>query len=69
MNFIKHILVLYVLLSGCFGYLQKKIFFYPGNLWLDNNEKIINAHGGGILYHAGKYYWFGEHKGKTPMLH
>lgn len=36
--------------------------FSPGNLWLDNNGVHINAHGGGILYHNGKYYWFGEHK-------
>jgi beta-xylosidase len=34
----------------------------PGAIWADNNGKHINAHGGGILYHQGKYYWFGEHK-------
>ena len=22
----------------------------------------INAHGGGILYDKGTYYWYGEHK-------
>lgn len=36
--------------------------FKPGELWLDTNGKHINAHGGGILFHKGKYYWFGEHK-------
>lgn len=36
--------------------------FRPGELWLDNNGVHINAHGGGMLYHKGKYYWFGEHK-------
>ena len=36
--------------------------FRPGELWLDNNGKHINAHGGGILYENGTYYWFGEHK-------
>ncbi|MDR1763856.1 MAG: beta-glucanase, partial [Dysgonamonadaceae bacterium] len=36
--------------------------FYPGEIWKDNNGVHINAHGGGILYHEGKYYWFGEHK-------
>lgn len=36
--------------------------FVPGELWLDNNGKHINAHGGGILFDNGKYYWFGEHK-------
>jgi len=34
----------------------------PGEHWLDNNHVHINAHGGGILYNRGKYYWFGEHK-------
>ena len=36
--------------------------FHPGQIWLDNNGKHINAHGGGILYKDGIYYWFGEHK-------
>ncbi len=36
--------------------------FTPGELWLDNNNVYINAHGGGILYDNGTYYWFGEHK-------
>jgi len=22
----------------------------------------INAHGGGVIFFAGRYYWFGEHK-------
>ena len=34
----------------------------PGEIWPDNNGVHINAHGGGILFHDGKYYWFGEHK-------
>jgi rhamnogalacturonyl hydrolase YesR len=38
--------------------------FYPGKIWKDNNSVHINAHGGGILYREGKYYWFGEHKGE-----
>lgn len=38
--------------------------FHPGKLWFDNNQRVINAHGGGVLYHDGQYYWFGEHKGK-----
>jgi len=36
--------------------------FKPGELWPDNNGVHINAHGGGILFHEGTYYWFGEHK-------
>lgn len=38
----------------------------PGKIWLDSTKQPINAHGGGILYNQGKYYWFGEvKKGKT----
>jgi hypothetical protein len=36
--------------------------FNPGQEWLDNNGVHINAHGGGILFHKEKYYWYGEHK-------
>lgn len=36
--------------------------------WLDTEGNPINAHGGGILYHDGKYYWYGEYKkGKTVL--
>lgn len=34
----------------------------PGVPWTDASGKIINAHGGNILYHEGIYYWYGEHK-------
>ena len=34
----------------------------PGTLWPDDRGTHINAHGGGILFHEGAYYWFGEHK-------
>jgi hypothetical protein len=46
------------------GIEQKHQVFYPGKIWNDNRNIHINAHGGGILYHEGKYYWFGEHKGE-----
>ncbi len=36
--------------------------FKPGLPWLDTNGKPINAHGGGVLFHEGTYYWYGEHK-------
>lgn len=42
---------------------DKNKSFLPGQLWKDNSNTHINAHGGGILYHEGRYYWFGEHKG------
>jgi len=36
--------------------------FHPGEVWTDTNGVAINAHGGGVLFHEGTYYWFGEHK-------
>jgi len=36
--------------------------FHPLQTWLDNRGEKINAHGGGVLYYKGKYYWFGEHR-------
>jgi hypothetical protein len=36
--------------------------FTPGQPWHDDHGVPINAHGGGILDHEGRYYWFGEHK-------
>lgn len=42
--------------------LQTEKAFYPGQAWPDNKGVHINAHGGGILYHKGTYYWYGEHK-------
>ncbi|MBE8722218.1 beta-glucanase [Sphingobacterium sp. Ka21] len=37
--------------------------FTPGDRWLDQNGEHINAHGGGVLYHDGIYYWYGEKRG------
>lgn len=34
----------------------------PAKLWLDVNGERINAHGGGVLFYEGVYYWYGEHK-------
>jgi len=44
--------------------------FHPGQLWPDNKGVNINAHGGGMLYQKGTYYWFGEHKmaGNVAMV-
>lgn len=43
----------------------KNVLIRPGGIWKDNNGAIINAHGGGILFHEGRYYWFGEHKSES----
>ncbi len=42
--------------------------FQPGKIWLDTDGNPIQAHGGGILYDQGIYYWFGENKdGETKL--
>jgi len=58
------ILVLFLSVSSAFivQATEKLAHLTPGMVWQDNNGKHINAHGGGVLHHQGKYYWFGEHK-------
>ena len=41
---------------------EKLTAFNPGQDWLDNKGKHINAHGGGIMLHGNTYFWYGEHK-------
>ena len=42
--------------------------FAPGADWNDTDGQPINAHGGGILFHEGVYYWYGELKeGRTYL--
>jgi beta-galactosidase len=36
--------------------------FAPGAVWRDTDGNPIDAHGGGILYNNGTYYWYGEKK-------
>ncbi|MDR0844533.1 MAG: beta-glucanase, partial [Tannerella sp.] len=65
----KIIILLAVLIFAPVAYLPaqttpKATSFKPGELWPDDQGKHINAHGGGILFYNGKYYWFGEHKGE-----
>lgn len=41
---------------------QKEKSIASGKLWRDTDGNVINAHGGGVLYHQGTYYWYGEHR-------
>lgn len=34
----------------------------PGEIWKDLAGDTINAHGGGVIFADGKYYWYGEHR-------
>lgn len=37
----------------------------PGELWPDNKNEHIQAHGGGIIKRGKLYYWFGEDRRKN----
>ena len=62
-NFFGGLLAAGLLVAGLAATAQN---FHPGELWRDTDGQPINAHGGGLLFHAGKYFWYGENKtGKT----
>ena len=46
---------------SCLPYQNTKAI-KPGEVWKDDRGVHINAHGGGILFFKGVYYWYGEHK-------
>ncbi|HLS38430.1 MAG TPA: hypothetical protein VK023_09185 [Sphingobacterium bovisgrunnientis] len=51
--------VIFIIITLCIltnVYSQEKYTFK------DTDGKHINAHGGGILFHKGTYYWYGEIK-------
>ena len=50
----------FLLLTACTAEPPKEI--RSGEIWPDNQGVHVNAHGGGILYHDGTYYWYGENK-------
>jgi hypothetical protein len=57
------LLMLILLFINSMGWAQKSLAqFTPGAIWPDNKGVHINAHGGGLFYQNGTYYWFGEHK-------
>lgn len=62
-NLVFNILILLLFgANSIFAQSIKHNSFQPGEIWKDNNGVHINAHGGGILYQKGTYYWYGEHK-------
>lgn len=42
--------------------------FHPGAIWKASDGAHINAHGGGLLFHEGVYYWYGECKSNGTSL-
>jgi hypothetical protein len=63
------VFILFALFVACQTSPEKESDFKPGEVWNDTDGNPINAHGGGILFHNGKYYWYGEYKkGKTWLV-
>ena len=55
---------IYILLfTACTQPILKPI--RSGEIWPDDRGAHVNAHGGGMLYHDGTYYWYGENKSDT----
>lgn len=40
----------------------------PGEIWPDNKNEHIQAHGGGIIKRGNTYYWFGEDRRKSNSV-
>jgi beta-galactosidase len=64
-------LIVALILSSCIsdhkssGKKEHAPVLRQGEVWQDTDGKPINAHGGGMLYHGGNYYWYGEIKGDS----
>ena len=65
----KPIFILCSLFFAQLTFAQAQKDFVPGEVWMDTNGKPINAHGGGLLFYNGTYYWYGEYKkGETVRV-
>ena len=45
--------------------MKKYTSFNPGKTWYDTDGNRIQAHGGSVLFHDGKFWWVGENKEKS----
>ncbi|ELN2738041.1 family 43 glycosylhydrolase [Pluralibacter gergoviae] len=61
--------LLFLLFSLIFiTYAQAEEFILPGQRWVDNSGKEINAHGGSIIKVGGEFYWFGENRKPKGLI-
>jgi beta-xylosidase len=61
--------VLLLLISSLENSIAQQRSFNPSKKWLDTEGNPINAHGGGVIFHEGTYYLYGEiKKGKTWLV-
>ena len=56
------ILVLCFFSSFVNAQLTNEKIIKSGTRWMDASGKIINAHGGCVVFYDGIYYWYGEEK-------
>ncbi len=65
---VSHLRSIFFIVLGCLSVVvtpadaDEQETIRPGDVWLDTDGHPINAHGGGVLFHAGRYYWYGEIK-------
>lgn len=60
------IIALLLLATGQLRAADAPANFINGQLWYDTTGQPISAHGGGVVFHEGLYYWYGE--ARTPAL-
>lgn len=62
------ILALSLAFAFSFATARAETAFSPGAVWHDTDGQPINAHGGGIIFYRGVYYWYGEAKSGRTFL-
>ena len=66
MNILKSAFLLAIVASSMASFAQKGFKeIRPGELWPDDTNEHIQAHGGGIIKQGEVYYWFGEDRRKS----
>lgn|SRR6266496_828343 len=56
--------VLFITMMGIFVSAATNVI-RPGDTWLDDRGKHIQAHGGGIIKLGDEYFWFGEDRSRN----
>lgn len=67
--FVIFLTIISVLICSQVVFAQDYYSIQPGELWYDNNNGHIQAHGGGVIWddNTQKYYWYGEAR-KTSKI-
>lgn len=69
MKILKLTFVLIILISSVSAIAQKGFKeVKPGEIWPDDKNEHIQAHGGGIIKRGNTYYWFGEDRRKSNLV-